>query len=36
MQAARIAGRADFDHSGLVTVIEDLAHFNIAQKHIPH
>jgi 2-hydroxy-3-oxopropionate reductase len=30
MQAARIAGREDYDHSGLITVIEDLAHFKVS------
>ena len=29
MQAARVAGREDYDHSGLITVIEDLAHFKV-------
>jgi 2-hydroxy-3-oxopropionate reductase len=29
MTAALIAGRADYDHSGLITVIEDLAHFQV-------
>jgi len=30
MQAARVAGRGDFDHSGLITVLEDLAGFKVA------
>jgi 2-hydroxy-3-oxopropionate reductase len=30
MQAARIAGREDYDHSGLLTVVEDLARFRVA------
>jgi 2-hydroxy-3-oxopropionate reductase len=30
MQAARVAGRGDFDHSGLITVLEDLAGFTVA------
>jgi len=30
MQAARVAGREDFDHSGLITVIEDLAAHRIS------
>jgi 2-hydroxy-3-oxopropionate reductase len=25
MQAARVAGREEYDHSGLITVVEDLA-----------
>jgi len=29
MQRARIAGRGDFDHSGLVTVLEDLAEVRV-------
>ncbi len=29
MQRMRIAGRADLDHSGLITVIEDLAEFKV-------
>ena len=31
MQAARVAGRGDFDHSGLITVIEDLAGFKVSE-----
>jgi 2-hydroxy-3-oxopropionate reductase len=30
MQALRTAGRGDDDHSALITVIEDLAHFRVA------
>jgi len=30
MQALRTAGREDYDHSGLITFIEDLAHFRVA------
>ncbi len=30
MQAARVAGREDFDHSGLITVLEDLAGFRVS------
>jgi 2-hydroxy-3-oxopropionate reductase len=30
MQVARIAGREDFDHSGLLTVVEDLAAYRVA------
>src|ERR1035437_1623924 len=30
MQAARVAGRGDFDHSGLIPVLEDLASFRVA------
>ena len=30
MQRMRIAGRGDYDHSGLITVIEDLAEFRVA------
>ena len=30
MQAARVAGRGDFDHSSLITVLEDLAGFKVA------
>jgi 2-hydroxy-3-oxopropionate reductase len=30
MQAARVAGREDYDHSGLLTVVEDLARFRVA------
>ena len=30
MRAAAAAGRADFDHSGLLTVVEDLADFRVA------
>jgi 2-hydroxy-3-oxopropionate reductase len=30
MQRMRIAGRGDFDHSGLVTVLEDLAEIRVA------
>jgi 2-hydroxy-3-oxopropionate reductase len=29
MQAARVAGREEYDHSGLVTVIEDLARHRV-------
>jgi len=29
MQAMRMAGREDFDHSGLITLIEDLARFKV-------
>ena len=32
MQAARIAGREDYDHSGLITVLEDLAHFKVSGR----
>ncbi len=31
MQAMRVAGRADYDHSGLITVLEDLAGFRVAE-----
>lgn len=31
MQAARAAGREDFDHSGLITVVQDLADFTVAE-----
>jgi len=31
MQAARVAGRGDFDHSGLITVIEDMAGFKVSE-----
>jgi 2-hydroxy-3-oxopropionate reductase len=30
MQAARVAGRGDFDRSGPITVLEDLAGFKVA------
>ena len=30
MVAMRVAGRADLDHSGLITVIEDLAGHRVA------
>ncbi len=30
MQAARVAGRGEYDHSGLLTVVEDLARFRVA------
>ena len=30
MQAAPVAGREDYDHSGLLTVVEDLARFRVA------
>jgi len=30
MQAARVAGRGDFDHSSLITVIEGMAGFRVA------
>ena len=30
MQALRIAGREDYDHSGLITFVEDLARFRVA------
>ena len=30
MQVARVAGREDFDHSGLITVTDDLSHFRVA------
>ena len=30
MRAAAAAGRADYDHSGLLTVVEDLAGFRVA------
>ena len=30
MQAARVAGREDYDHSGLITVLEDLAGYRVA------
>jgi 2-hydroxy-3-oxopropionate reductase len=30
MQRMAIAGRGDFDHSGLITVLEDLADFRVA------
>jgi 2-hydroxy-3-oxopropionate reductase len=30
MQAMRVAGRADYDHSGLLTILEDLAGFRVA------
>ena len=30
MQAARVAGRGDFDYSGLITVLEDPAGFKVA------
>jgi 2-hydroxy-3-oxopropionate reductase len=29
MQAARVAGRADYDHSGLLTIAEDLAQYRV-------
>jgi 2-hydroxy-3-oxopropionate reductase len=32
MQALRVAGRADFDHSSLITVLEDLACYRLAQS----
>jgi len=30
MQALQISGRGDLDHSGLLTLLEDLAHFRVA------
>jgi 2-hydroxy-3-oxopropionate reductase len=35
MQAARVAGREDYDHSGLLTVVEDLARFRVADYEAP-
>jgi 2-hydroxy-3-oxopropionate reductase len=32
MQALRVAGRADFDHSSLITLLEDLACYRLAQS----
>jgi 2-hydroxy-3-oxopropionate reductase len=38
MQALRKAGREDYDHSGLITFIEDLARFRVADavRSAPH
>ena len=30
MRAAAAAGRADYDHSGLITLLEDLADFRVS------
>jgi hypothetical protein len=30
MRAADANGRGDYDHSGLITVVEDLAHSRVA------
>jgi len=35
MQRARIAGRGEFDHSGLVTVLEDLAEIRVCDAVAP-
>jgi 2-hydroxy-3-oxopropionate reductase len=35
MRAAAAAGRGDFDHSGLITVVEDLAAFHLAATSSP-
>lgn len=35
MQAARVAGRGEYDHSGLLTVVEDLARFRVADYEAP-
>ncbi len=32
MVAMRVAGRGDLDHSGLITVIEDLAGHRVADR----
>jgi 2-hydroxy-3-oxopropionate reductase len=32
MQALRVAGRADLDHSSLITLLEDLAHYRLPQE----
>jgi hypothetical protein len=29
MGAMKVAGRGDFDHSGIITVLEDLAKFEV-------
>jgi len=34
MRSAAAAGRAEYDHSGLLTVIEDLAGFRIADAPV--
>jgi 2-hydroxy-3-oxopropionate reductase len=31
MRAMAASGRADYDHSGLITILEDLAHFSVAE-----
>ncbi len=35
MQGMRIAGRQDYDHSGLITMIEDFAHFKVSEAARP-
>ena len=30
MQAMRVAGRENYDHSGLITMVEDFAHFRVS------
>lgn len=30
MEALKVAGRADLDHSSLITIVEDLAHYSVA------
>ncbi len=35
MQAAKVAGRDGYDHSGLLTVLEDLARFRVADFEAP-
>lgn len=35
MRAAAAAGRGDYDHSGLLTVLEDLARFRVADGAAP-
>ena len=31
MEALKVAGRVDLDHSGLITLVEDLAHYSVAK-----
>jgi 2-hydroxy-3-oxopropionate reductase len=31
MRAMAASGRADYDHSGLITILEDMAHFSVAE-----
>ena len=35
MQRARIAGRGEYDHSGLITVLEDLAEVRVCDVASP-
>ena len=34
MEALKVAGRADLDHSSLITILEDLAHYSVANGAI--